>query len=301
MSFFKILLDGNSAKEREKKQICAIVIAITALLLVVAILAFVICQVVDFTANNDSDKEKDTQKETVDLGETTQTQLSDTAIYSGNLLTLNDNKHYKGEPDNLINIYDNRNGAFLSVRTANRSKFEATADTVENLCKMVSACNEAINDDNLLISNAYNTSEISSQKGIYSSGEAIALSYFNSESETGESPINEDERYKWIYSNAHKYGFIAVSSKSNVFRYVGETHAAAAKTSGLYLDNYLKQLKNATVDSPMKLNASGNIIAYTCPASDVRVPKNYESDTSGNNIDGIIVTVYLSKPINSVE
>ena len=301
MSFLKALLDGSNAKERQKKQICAIAIAITAILLVVAIITFIICQVVDATTTKVPDEGKDTEKETIDFGETTAISLSDTAIYSGNLLTLNDNNHFKGEPE-LINIYENRNGAFLSIRQANRSKFEATADTVENLCKMVIACNEAINDDNLLVSNAYNTSEISSQKGIYSSGEAIALNYFNSESETGESPIYENERYKWIYNNAHKYGFIAVSSKSNVFRYVGEVHAAAAKSKGVYLDNYLKQLKSATVESPVRLNASGSYIAYYCPISDVKVPKNYSYTISGNNVDGVIVTVNLAKSSgNTVE
>lgn len=301
MSFLKILLDGNSAKEREKKQICAIAIAITAILLVVSIIAFAICQVVDLTANTDSDKEKDTEKETVDLGETTQTQLSNNAIHLGNLLTLNDNKHYQGELE-LLNIESERktNGAFISL-FGNKSNFEATADTIKALCNMVNDCNSALNDDNLVLSNAYDTTKISTQSGIYSSGEAVAISCCFEGSTSDIRPINEVEKYKWIYSNAHKYGFIAVSSKSNVFRYVGELHATAAKTSGLYLDNYLKQLKNATVDNPMKLNASGSIIAYTCPATDVRIPKNYESDTSGNNVDGIIVTVYLSKAVNSVE
>ena len=291
MSFLEILLDAGNAKERRKKQACAILIAVTAILLVIAIIAFAICQVVDATAEKESEEETP-QEAPIDLGATVAKQLSEEAIYSGNLLTLNDNKHYKGEPE-FINIYENRNGAFLSIRQANRSKFEATADTVKNLCKMITACNEAISDDNLLVSNAYNTSEISSQKGIYSSGEAIALNYFNSESETGESPIYENERYKWIYNNAHKYGFIAVSANSNVFRYVGVMHATAAKANGLYLDNYLKQLKSATVETPMKLDAMGGYIAYTCPIANVVVPTNYSYEISGNNVDGVIVTVNL--------
>ena len=305
MSFLEALLDSNNKKERKKKQACATAIAITAILLVIAIIAFAVCQVVAATSNNDVDEEKDTGKQKIDLGETISKTISEEQIYAGNLLTLNDNSHFKGEPE-LINIYENRKGAFLSIRQTNRSKFEATANTVENLCKMVTACNEAISDDNLLVSNAYNTSEISSQKGIYSSGEAIALSYFNTESKDGESPINEDEKYKWIYTNCYKYGFVPVASNSNVFRYIGNTteaqaHALAAKNMGS-LDKYLNELKKATVDNPMAVNADGTIIAYTCPINDVKVPKNHSYKISGNNLNGVIVTVTLTKSTsNNIE
>ena len=51
----------------------------------------------------------------------------------------------------------------------------------------------------------------------------------------------------------------------------------------------------------MKLNANGDTIAYTCPISDVKVPKNYLSTISGNNIDGVIVTVDLSRAPGNTE
>ena len=294
MSFFQTLLDGNNAKEKQKKLICAIAIAITVVLLIISSIAFAICQIVDATSALISDKEQETeQEEVIDLGETTTIQLSENAIYSGNLLTLNDNKHYQGTPE-LINIYDNRNGAYLSVRTVNRSKFEGTAKMLEKLCEMVVDCNNAIDDNNLIVSGAYDTSAVSTQKGIYSSGEAVALDCFSDEEDAvdGMLPINKVDKYKWIYKNAHKYGFIALSSSSNVFRYVGVTHATAAKSKGFYLDNYLKQLKNASVEAPMQLNDS--TIAYYCPINDVKVPKNYSYEMSGNNVDGVIITVYLN-------
>ena len=169
---------------------------------------------------------------------------------------------------------------------------------------MLKAFYEAKKDDNLFISGAYDTSKIDDQDAIYSSGETIALSYFHDYATNG---INDQrtiagvDTYKWIYANAHKYGFVALSSNSNEFRYIGVTHATAMKTKGLSLNNYLKQLKNATIDSPVTLNVNGNIIAYTCPISDVKVPNNYKYDISGNNVDGVIVTVYLSGSINNSE
>ena len=308
MSFFEILLDGNSEKEIKQKKLCAVVISITAVLLVIAIIAFAICQVVAATSNNNSDKEKDTEEETVNLGETTVKSLSDTAIYTGNLLTLDSSHRYKGDVD-VVNLQQREdrpkteaNENTYSVLSAVRDKYHATEETAKALNKMLKAFYEAKKDDNLFISGAYDTSKIDDQDAIYSSGETIALSYFHDYNNNG---INDQrsiagvDTYKWIYSNAHKYGFVAVSSTSNEFRYIGVTHATAMKTKGLSLNNYLKQLKNATPDSPMQLDASGSHIAYYCPIDDVKIPKNYSYEISGNNVDGVIITVNVSKSANN--
>ena len=310
MSFFETLIDGSNEKERKQKKLCAIVILVTAVLLVIALIAFTICQVVAATSNNNSDKEKDTEEETVNLGETTVKTLSDTAIYSGNLLTLDSSHRYKGDVD-VVNLQQredrpkNSEGKnAYTVLPAVQSKYHATEETAKALNKMLKAFYDAKKDDNLFISGAYDTSKIDDQDAIYSSGETIALSYFHDYAANG---INDQrtiagvDTYKWIYANAHKYGFVAVSSNSNEFRYIGVTHATAMKTKGLSLNNYLKQLKNATPDSPMQLDASGSHIAYYCPIDDVKIPKNYSYEISGNNVDGVIITVNISKSTNNIE
>ena len=310
MSFFETLIDGSNEKERKQKKLCAIVILVTAVLLAIALIVFTICQVVDATSNNNSDKEKDTEEKTVNLGETTVKTLSDTAIYSGNLLTLDSSHRYKGDVD-VVNLQQRTdrpkteaNENTYSVLSAVRDKYHATEETAKALNKMLKAFYEAKKDDNLFISGAYDTSKIDDQDAIYSSGETIALSYFHDYATNG---INDQrtiagvDTYKWIYANAHKYGFVALSSNSNEFRYIGVTHATAMKAKGLSLNNYLKQLKNATPDSPMQLDASGSYIAYYCPISDVKVPKNYRYEISGNNVDGVIVTVNLSKASANIE
>jgi D-alanyl-D-alanine carboxypeptidase len=310
MSFFETLIDGSNEKERKQKKLCAIVILVTAVLLAIALIVFTICQVVDATSNNNSDKEKDTEEETVNLGETTVKTLSDTAIYSGNLLTLDSSHRYKGDVD-VVNLQQRTdrpkteaNENTYSVLSAVRDKYHATEETAKALNKMLKAFYEAKKDDNLFISGAYDTSKIDDQDAIYSSGETIALSYFHDYATNG---INDQrtiagvDTYKWIYANAHKYGFVAVSSNSNEFRYIGVTHATAMKSKGLSLNNYLKQLKNATPDSPMQLDASGSHIAYYCPIDDVKIPKNYSYEISGNNVDGVIITVNLSKASANIE
>ena len=302
MSFLETLLDGNNARERKKKQLCAIAISVTALALVIALIAFAICQVVGISTTDGEEKETAVEEETVDLGETKVIELSEKAVTTGNLLTLNDNNRYKGEPD-VINFEDERkkyeaeNGGgksgFISLFD-NKDIFEATPDTINAVCKMVTDCNNALSDDNLVLLNAY---FVNNENNKYSSGETVEIGFCFEGKTNVENRISiaEDEKYDWIYDNAYKYGFIAESAKSGVFRYVGKLHATAAKYNGLYLNNYLKALKNATVESPLKLNESGSCIAYTCSINDVKVPVNYSYEISGNNVDGVIVTVNLSK------
>ena len=302
MSFLETLLDGNNAKERKKKQLCAIAISVTALALVIALIAFAVCQVVGISAGSGDEKETNVEEETVNLGETKSISLSENAVTTGNLLTLNDNNRYEGDPD-VINFeearkkYETENGGgkagFISLFD-NKDIFEATSDTINAVCKMVTDCNNALSDDNLVLLNSY---FVNNEDNLYSSGEVVEIGFcFEGKTDKeNRRSISEDEKYDWIYDNAYKYGFIAKSAKSGVFRYVGKVHATAAKYNGLYLDNYLKTLKNATVESPLKLNESGSYIAYTCSIDDVKVPVNYEYEISGNNVGGVIVTVNLSK------
>ena len=316
MSFLETLLSGNTAKERKKKQICAIVIAATAFLLAISIIAFAICQVVDATMHLTSNKEKDdTETEApVDLGETTTIQLSEEQIYSGNLLTLNSTTRYNNKVD-VINIQNSedrpKTEAGKNSYTASfKGTYYATVETTTALNKMLKDFYAAKKDDNIFISGAYNADAVDTQDAIFSSGEAIALSYFHdfatTQSTADQRSIQGVETYKWIYTNCYKYGFVPVSSSSNVFRYIGNTteaqaHALAAKNMGS-LDKYLNELKKATVDNPMAVNAEGTIIAYTCPINDVKVPKNHSYKISGNNSNGVIVTVTLTKSTsNNIE
>ena len=316
MSFIDELLNGNSQKERKQKALCAMVIAITAALLVIALIAFAVCQIVGLTTNNTPNKGKnDNETPKVELGETIERQLSSEAVYSGNLLTLNANNRYKGDPT-VVNLQSRSDRAKTStgenaytVLKADQSKYHATDETAAALNKMLQAFYDAKKDDNIFISGAYDSSAVSSQEAVFSSGEAIALSFFNNYATSGISdqrPINDSEAdtdiYKWIYSNAHKYGFVAISAKSNIFRYIGVEYATAVKASGLSLDNFFKQLKSATVETPMVLNTAGTLVAYYCPITNVKVPKNYECTISGNNVDGVIITVDLkSAADNSIE
>ena len=118
--------------------------------------------------------------------------------------------------------------------------------------------------------------------------------------------------YSWIYSNAHKYGFILLSSEaqtdengkslgSNVFRYVGAPHAIAMVTKKLSFEDYLDYLKsNTSADAPLSVKSSGKTYAiyYFEASAEHVVPTEYSYTVSGNNTDGYIITVDTSKKIS---
>lgn len=228
-------------------------------------------------------------------------------VYSGNLLTLNDNHRYTGKVD-VINLqnredrptyYNKETDKNVNTYTVLRKdRFFATAATAAALNSMLKDFYEAIKDKNLIISGAYDSAAIEIQDAIYSSGEAIAFSYFHDYDNNGaddQRSIAGVDTYNWIYNNAHKYGFIATYPNSNVFKYIGEAHATAAFEKKVCLNDYLNIIDQSSFDNPVRINANNTHVAYYCPIDNVKVPENYLYEISGNNMDGVIVTVYKDR------
>ncbi len=127
--------------------------------------------------------------------------------------------------------------------------------------------------------------------------------------------IEDEEEYHWIYENAHKYGFVLryPESKADItgiayeawhFRYVGVPHAYYMYSEGLVLEEYLDLLKNEHSYDEIHLTIDaddGNRYEiYYVPASEdgeteIILPSGYEYTVSGNNTDGFIVSVLLSR------
>ncbi len=148
------------------------------------------------------------------------------------------------------------------------------------------------------------------------------LSFDMSVYEDGENTyISEEPEYLPIYEMAYKYGFILryPANKTEItginyeawhFRYVGLPHAYFMSENGLCLEEYLELLRTEFTYSDIHLAVSAidrdgnvrNYEIYFVPAdknkgkTDVLVPKGYEYEISGNNVDGFIVTVDLDQP-----
>ncbi|WP_404447631.1 VanY-A/VanY-F/VanY-M family D-Ala-D-Ala carboxypeptidase [Sutcliffiella horikoshii] len=111
---------------------------------------------------------------------------------------------------------------------------------------------------------------------------------------------------KWIEENAWKYGFILRYPKDKVgitgiqyepwhIRYVGFPHSAIMKEKNLVLEEYLEYLKKEENISA-SVNGERYEISYypVTENTSIPVPADHYYEVSGNNVDGVIVTVFSS-------
>lgn len=111
---------------------------------------------------------------------------------------------------------------------------------------------------------------------------------------------------KWIEENAWKYGFILRYPKDKVgitgiqyepwhIRYVGFPHSAIMKEKNFVLEEYMEYLKKEeTIFAGV--NGKRYKISYypVTENTSIPVPEDHYYEISGNNVDGVIVTVFSS-------
>ncbi|WP_438449023.1 VanY-A/VanY-F/VanY-M family D-Ala-D-Ala carboxypeptidase [Gorillibacterium sp. sgz5001074] len=111
---------------------------------------------------------------------------------------------------------------------------------------------------------------------------------------------------KWLEKNAWKYGFIIRYPKDKTaitgiryepwhIRYVGLPHSAMMQDAHLSLEEYLDFLKNQKSISTTSNGKKYEITYYPVTRdTTIQVPSNLRWEISGNNRDGVIVTVIRS-------
>lgn len=109
---------------------------------------------------------------------------------------------------------------------------------------------------------------------------------------------------KWLKENAWKYGFILryPQDKTDVtgikyepwhIRYVGLPHSAIMKEKNFALEEYMDYLKEEKTISASVNGEKYEIFYYPVPKNTtIHVPNNLRYEISGNNMDGVIVTVF---------
>ena len=139
-------------------------------------------------------------------------------------------------------------------------------------------------------------------------GTTLTLKINNPSSVITESSLKNN--VKWIYQNAHKYGFILRypndcanhtghdSSQRIHLRYVGVAHATYIYQNNICLDEYLDLIRNQHgFDNPLEINSADGktynvyYVAYSGNPTSVPVPKDSVHTISGDNMNGFIVTV----------
>ncbi|MCM3627863.1 M15 family metallopeptidase [Paenibacillus glycanilyticus] len=165
--------------------------------------------------------------------------------------------------------------------------------------------------EHFLISSGYRNAE--KQDQLYRDmGHDYALPANHSEHNLGVSldigsstaKMDDAEEGKWLKKHAWEYGFILRYPKGKEditgiqyepwhFRYVGKAHSAIMYEKDLTLEQYLDKLKETKAMS-VTLDNQKYTVAYYPMVGDgatVRVPKGTHYEISGNNYDGVVVTV----------
>ncbi|MDQ0722808.1 M15 family metallopeptidase [Paenibacillus amylolyticus] len=230
-------------------------------------------------------------------------------VYKGNLLLVN--KQYpigaEGVKSDIVYIADE--DELLRGYGIMDRKIMLSRQVAQEFQKMVEAAGEE-GVRYFLVSSGYRDFE--KQDELYQEkGSDYALPAGHSEHNLGLSldigsslaAMNEAPEGAWLEKNAWKYGFILRYPKDKVritgiqyepwhFRYVGLPHSAIMHKNNLVLEEYLDLLKdkeNITVE----VEGEEYHIRYYQATQDttVYIPEHGQTEISGDNMDGIIVTV----------
>ncbi len=231
-------------------------------------------------------------------------------IYKGNLLLVN--KDYPVKKDSIrsdiINVAQNSElvrGYGVLDRNIRLSK-----DIAKKFLNVIDAAEkESVN--HFLISSGYR--DFQEQRQLYEEmGSDYALPAGYSEHNLGlsldvgstQTKMEKAPEGKWIEENVWKHGFVLryPKNKSNItgiqyepwhIRYVGLPHSAIMQEKKFTLEEYLDFLKEKKEISTNVEGKEYKVSYYKVSNNTtINVPINQHYEISGNNMDGVIVTVH---------
>ncbi|ODG89995.1 D-Ala-D-Ala carboxypeptidase VanY [Gottfriedia luciferensis] len=234
------------------------------------------------------------------------------SVYKGNLLLINKKYpvHQESIKSDVVNLFTHKelkNGYELLD-----TKIELSEDVARKFAKMITAAQkEGVR--HFTINSGFR--DFDEQNALYHEmGADYALPAGRSEHNLGLSldvgstkmKMNEAPEGKWLEKNAWKYGFIIRYPKDKTaitgiqyepwhIRYVGLPHSVIMKNKNFSLEEYLDFLKKQKSISTT-INGQNFEISYypVTRNTTIHVPTNLRYEISGNNMDGVIVTVFNS-------
>ncbi|TXK80369.1 VanY-A/VanY-F/VanY-M family D-Ala-D-Ala carboxypeptidase [Paenibacillus sp. N3.4] len=231
-------------------------------------------------------------------------------IYQGNLLLVNKEHpvHQEGVASGVVNLFQHKElvkGYGLLDNTIRLSP-----SLVQKFTTMIEAADkEGVR--HFLINSGYRGAK--EQNQLYQEmGADYALPAGYSEHNLGlsldigstQGEMNQAAEGKWLSKNAWTYGFILRYPKDKTaitgiqyepwhFRYVGLPHSLIMQEKNFVLEQYLDFLKEQKTITTTIDRKTYEISYYPVSKSTtIHVPANRRYEISGNNVDGIIVTVY---------
>ncbi|MBA2941328.1 M15 family metallopeptidase [Paenibacillus sp. CGMCC 1.16610] len=232
-------------------------------------------------------------------------------IYQGNLVLINMDYpiHQVGILTDVVNLFQHKelvNGYGLLDNTIRLSQ-----SIVKNFTTMIQAADkEGIH--HFIINSGYRDNK--EQSKLYKDmGPDYALPAGNSEHNLGialdigstQSEMSQAPEGNWLKKNAATYGFILRYPKDKTaitgiqyepwhFRYVGVPHSLIMQQKNLTLEQYLDFLKQQQTLTTTVLGVKYEISYHPISKNTtIQVPNKLKYELSGNNMDGVIVTVFL--------
>ncbi|MGQ7887825.1 M15 family metallopeptidase [Paenibacillus sp. WC2504] len=232
-------------------------------------------------------------------------------IYRGNLVLINKDYpiHQVGILTDVVNLFQHKelvDGYGLLDNTIRLSQ-----SIVKNFTTMIQAADkEGIH--HFIINSGYRDNK--EQSKLYKDmGPDYALPAGNSEHNLGialdigstQSEMSQAPEGNWLKKNAATYGFILRYPKDKTaitgiqyepwhFRYVGVPHSLIMQQKNLTLEQYLDFLKQQQTLTTTVLGVKYEISYHPITKNTtIQVPSKLKYELSGNNMDGVIVTVFL--------
>ncbi|WP_079912644.1 D-alanyl-D-alanine carboxypeptidase family protein [Paenibacillus sp. 32352] len=232
-------------------------------------------------------------------------------VYKGKLVLVNKKNAVRseGEQTDIVRLYEHKElirGFALLDNTIRLSR-----EVAKEFGEMMEAANkDGVN--HFMISSGYRE-EKEQDRLFREMGSDYALPAGYSEHNLGlsldigstQKEMNQAPEGKWLLKEAWKYGFILRYPKDKTaitgiqyepwhFRYVGMPHSAIMKENNMTLEEYLDYLKE---QKTITAHTEGNTyeIRYYPYSKNMKItiPANRRYDITGNNSDGVILTLYL--------
>ena len=317
--------NGNRPSRRQLRQIrqqkirtTLLSLCIVIILLLVTIAVFLFCAIADelngptkapVTPPTGNFPQSDSTVRYMEI------QKSNADLSVGDLLLVNNDHYYAPESaQSLVPIEGSQilpgGNKLYTVGDVSWKLNETTLNAFNTMMRRFNEISEG--NDNIKINSAYRTAKDQEGKSApvghsdHHTGYCLALR---------PSAGGYLEEGHWIYQNGHRYGFIQryPDEKSDItkvekgyeycIRYVGIPHATYISQNGLCLEEYVELLKTSyTGDNHLQItdHNGARYEVYYVPASatettPIKVPSNYAFTISGDNADGFIVTVDLSR------
>ncbi|HEY2494416.1 MAG TPA: VanY-A/VanY-F/VanY-M family D-Ala-D-Ala carboxypeptidase [Paenibacillus sp.] len=277
------------------------------ILLLLGLKAMNITPTVQQTHNDIAKEDHDIQRGTLTSAQTIN--ITQDQVYQGDLLLVN--KEYPVHQDSVqsdtVHLFEHKE--LLQGYGLLDTHIQLSERVAQKFLKMIEAA-EKDGIQHFLISSGYRDFE--EQRSLYQEkGSDYALPAGYSEHNLGLSldigstqmEMSKAPEGEWLQENAWRYGFILRYPKDKTaitgiqyepwhFRYVGLPHSAIMQENNLVLEQYLDFLKEHKSTSTVVNGTTYDVMYHPISHNmTLEIPVHRHYETSGNNIDGVIVTV----------